>query len=98
MGVTTAATATHSRTAGTRTGSLPSDQRETENRILIFQAVVKKKWKVGGFCSRHGHSVRAGHSRSNFNDKREGYVITATRASTDGPGKNINKGWDHWLF
>ena len=39
----TAATPTSNRTAGTRSGSLPSDQRKTENRILILQATVKKK-------------------------------------------------------
>ena len=41
--LTNLATATPSRNAGTRTGTLPTDQRETENRILILQAAVKKK-------------------------------------------------------
>ena len=46
----TASTPTSNRTAGTRTGFLPSDQCETENRILILQFAVKNKWKVGRFC------------------------------------------------
>ena len=78
MGVTTAATATHSRTAGTRTGSLPSDQRETEKRILILQADINNKWKVGGFCSTHGHGVHAGHISTNCNDKSIGHVNAVT--------------------
>ena len=94
----TATTPTSNRTAGTRTGSLPSDQRETEKRIIILQAAVKNKWKVRGFCSTHVHGVRAGHSRSNCNNKREGHVTAATRASPAGTGGNINKGWDDWLF
>ena len=57
----TAAIPTSNITDGTRTGSLPSDQRETENRILILQAAVKNKWKVGGLCLTHGHGVRARH-------------------------------------
>ena len=61
----TAATPTSNRTAGARTGSLPTNQRETETRVRIIQAAVKNKWKVGGFCSTHGHGVRAGHSISN---------------------------------
>ena len=61
----TAATPTYNRTAGTRSGSLPSDQRETEKRILILQAAVKNKWKVGGFCSTHSHGARTGHRSSN---------------------------------
>ena len=44
-----AATPAPIRNSGTRTGSLPSDQRETEKRILILQAAVKNKWKVRGF-------------------------------------------------
>ena len=86
----TAATPTSNRTAGTRNSSLPSNQQ--------LQAAVKNKWKVGGFCSTHGHGVRAKHSSSNCNDKREGHVTTATRASPAGQGKNINKGWDDWFF
>ena len=61
----TAAAPTSNRMDGTRTSSLPSDQRETENRIIILQAAVKNKWKVRGFCSTLGHGVRAGHSSSN---------------------------------
>ena len=61
----TAATPTSNITAGTRTGSLPSDQRNTEKRILILQAAVKNKWKFRGFCLTHGHGVRARHSISN---------------------------------
>ena len=38
----TATTATSNRTAGTRTGSLLYDQRETEKRILILEANFKK--------------------------------------------------------
>ena len=61
----TAATSTSNRTAGTRTVSLPSDQRETEKRIIILQADVKNKWKVRGFFSTHGHGVRYRHRSSN---------------------------------
>ena len=93
-----AATPTSNRTAGTRTGSLTFDQRNTEKMILILQDAVKNKWKVGGFCSTHGHGVRAKHSSSSCNDKREGHVTTKTRSSLAIPGKNINKGWDDWLF
>ena len=50
LSTATAATSTPRRITGTRTGSLPSDQRETEKMILILQAAVKNKWKVGGFC------------------------------------------------
>ena len=94
----TAASPTPSRTAGTRTGSLPSDQRKTEKRILILQAAVKNKWKVVGFYSTHGHGVLAGHSSTNCDDKRNGHVNAATRSSPAGPGKDINKGWDDWLM
>ena len=73
-----AVTPTSNRTAGTRTSSLPTDQRETEKRILIIQAAVKNNCKVGGFCSTHGRGVRARHSRSSCNDKREVHVSTAT--------------------
>ena len=94
----TAATPTSNRTAGTRTSSLPSNQREIEKKILILQAAVKNKWRVGGFCSTHGHGIRARHSSSNCNNKREGHVTTATQESPAGPGKNINKVWGNWLF
>ena len=93
-----AATATPSRTSGTRTGSLTSDQRETENRILILQASVKNKWKVGGSCLTHGHGVCSGLSSTNCNDKRNGHVTASTRASPAGPGTDVNKGWDDWLM
>ena len=86
------------RNAGTRTGTLPTDQRETEKRILILQAAVKNKWKVGGFCSTHGHGVRSSHSSNSCNNKKNGHVHVATRASPSGPGKDINKGWDNWLM
>ena len=45
LSAATAATSTPRRITGTRTGSLPSDQRETEKRILIIQAAVKNKWE-----------------------------------------------------
>ena len=45
----TIATPTPNRPSGTRTGSLPSTHRDTEKRIIILQAAVKNKWKVGGF-------------------------------------------------
>ena len=61
-----------------RTGTLPSDQRETKKRIIILKAAVKNKWKVVGFCSMHGHCVRSGHSSTNYNDKRNGHVNAAT--------------------
>ena len=91
-------TPTPSRNSSTRTGSLPSNQREMEKSILILQAAVKNKWKVGGFCSMHGHGVRSGHIRTNCNDKKNGHVNAATRSSSAGPGKEINKGWDNWLM
>ena len=87
-----------SRNDGTRTGSLPSDQRETEKSILILQAAVKNKWKVGGFCSTHGHGVRYSHSSTNCNDKNNGHVNATTRSSTAGPGKEINKDRGDWLM
>ena len=94
----TAATPTPSRTASTRNGSLTSDQREADKRILILQAAVKNKWKSGGFCSTHSHGVRARHSSTTCNDKRNGHVNAATKASPAVPGKDINKGWDDWLM
>ena len=96
--LTNLAAATPIRNAGTRTGSLPTDQSETEKRILILQAAVKNKWKVGGFCSTHGHGVRFGHSSNNCNDKKNGHVNAATRASPAGLGKDIKKGWYDWLM
>ena len=96
--LTNLAAATPIRNAGTRTGSPPTDQSETEKRILILQAAVKNKWKVGGFCSTHGHGVRSGHSSNNCNDKKNGHVNATTRASPAGPGRDINKEWDDWLM
>ena len=81
-----------------RNGSLPSDQHETKKRILILQAAVKNKWKVGVFCSMHGHSVRSGHSITNCKDKNNGHFYATTRSSPAGLGKEINKGWDEWLM
>ena len=98
LSFTPAATTTPNRTADTRTVSLPSDQHEAEKRILILQAAVKNKWKVGGFCSTNGHGVRTSHSSTNCNDKRNSHLNAATPASTDGPGKDINKGWNEWLM
>ena len=65
---------------------------------MILQAAVKNKGKVGGFCSTHGHGVCSGHSSSNCNNNKYGHVNAATHASTAGPGKYINKGWDDWLM
>ena len=81
-----------------RTGTLPTDQRKTEKRIMILQATIKNKWKVGGLCSTHGHGVRSGHSSSNCNEKKNVHVNAAIRTSPAGPGKYINKGWDDWLM
>ena len=47
--LTNLADVTPRKKAGTRTVTLPTDQRETEKRILILQAVVINKWKVRGF-------------------------------------------------
>ena len=94
----TAATPTPSKTACTRTGSLSFDKCELEKRIPILQAAVKNKWKVGGFCSTHGHGIRTGHSITNCNDKSNSHVNAVTRASPAGPGKDINKGWDDWIM
>ena len=92
LSAATAATPTPRRNDGTRTGSLPSDQREREKRILILQAAIKNKWKVGVFCSTHGHGFRSGHSSTNCNDKNNGHVYAVTRSSPVAPGKEINKG------
>ena len=81
------ATPTPRRNAGMRTSSLPSQQHETEKRIIIFQAAVKNKWKVRGFCSTHGHGIRSGHSSTNCNDKKTGHVNATTRSSPAGPGR-----------
>ena len=96
--LTNLAAATPSRNAGTRISTLPTNQRKTEKRILILQASVKNKWKVGWFCSTHNHGVRSGHSSNNCNDKKNFQVNTATYAGPAGPGKDINKGWDDWLM
>ena len=95
---TNLAAATSSINSSTRTGTLPTDQRETEKRSLILQAAGKNKWKVGEFCSTHGHGVRFGHSSNNCNDKKNGHVNAATRASPAGLGKDIKKGWYDWLM
>ena len=46
----------------------------------------------------HIHGVRSGHSSTNCNDKKNGHIYAATCSSPDGPGKDINKGWDDWLM
>ena len=98
LSAATAATPTPIITASTRTGSLPSDQGETKKRIIILQAAVKNKWKVGGFCLTHGHGVHASHISTNYNDKIIGHVNAVTRSSPAGSGKDINKGWDDWIM
>ena len=69
-----------------RANTPPTTQRKMEKRILIFQAAVKNTWKVGGYCSTHGHGVRAGHSSDNNNNKKADHVDTATRMNPVGPG------------
>ena len=49
LSAATAATPTPGRNFSTKTGSLSADQPETEKRIIILQAAVKNKWKLGGF-------------------------------------------------
>ena len=74
-----------------------------EKRILILQSAVNNKWKVGGFCSTHGHGVCAGHDSGNCSDKMNvwksgGHNVNATRSNPVGPGKDMNKGWDACLL
>ena len=69
-----------------------------EKRILILQYAVKNKWKVGGFCSTHGHGVRVGYNSGNCADKNDGHDVNAKHSNPVGPGKDFNKGWDAWLL
>ena len=64
--------------------------------ILTLKSAVKDKWKVGGFCSTHGHSICAGHDSGNFSNNNDGHDVTSTRSNPVGTGKDFNKGWDAW--
>ena len=79
----------------------PTKKRILEKRILNLQLDVKNNWKVGGFCSTYGHSVRAGHDSGNCAEKKDvgkasGQNVNATSANPVGTGMDFNKGWDAW--
>ena len=76
----------------------PTEKRVTEKRIITLQSAVKNKWKVGGFCSTHGHGVREGHDSRNCSSNKDDHGVKATRANSVGPGKDFNKGWDALLL
>ena len=63
-----------------------------EKRILTLQSSVKNKWKVGGFCSTHGHGVRAGYESGNCADKKDVHDVNTTHTNPVGPVKDFNKG------
>ena len=81
----------------------PTKKRVMEKWILILQSSVNNKWKVGGFCSTHGHGAHAVHDSGNCADKKYvgntgGHDVNATRPNPLGPGKDFKKGWDAWLL
>ena len=86
------------------TGRLTPDKR-TKSNLCISQlmSAIKGKWVPGGLCSTHGHSVGAGHSSKNCNNKTKegetgGHNNNATHANPSGPGQNNNKDWDKFIL
>ena len=81
----------------------PTEKCVIEKRVLILKSAVKNKWKVGRFCSTHGHGVSASHDSGNCTENKNlgkygGHDVNATRANPVGLGKDTNKGWDTWLL
>ena len=54
------------------------DKSKLERCIRTLKALIKNKWKVGSFCSTHGHGVSAGHGSKICGTKGAGHVNSAT--------------------
>ena len=64
-----------------RAAVLPlAKKHKLKKRIKTLKAAIKNNWKVGGFCSTHGHGVRVGHDNKTCSTKGAGHVNSATRA------------------
>ena len=70
-------------TQGTRVRAavLPlAKKHKLKKRIKTLKAAIKNNWKVGGFCSTHGHGIRVGHDNKTCSTKGAGHVNSETRA------------------